>query len=350
MLPLYRWEMSHVMQTGLELVFRKGELSTDFQTPPPADAPICFRQAVIGLSSQSAGFRVKWITFDHGCGLAETAYLLRDVHVLICPHGNAIGTSVFMPITNPVPTLISLDTSRYSECWFINTASAISQYFMQSVCGPHRYVNVATKSRCPYYKDTDLAHRALGIWGTSIVLGDLTDDALEEFRKYVKRTPSAQRLVKVMLDILICSEYPVALLKKYDDEITMYFLEGFWRDSPRYVDAPRIVALVQELQKDQEREQVTAASVAVRGERKPELNFQQYLNYLRESRACGVKYCRQILTRNVMSSSRAYGIHSLLNGICLQLTTLCLKVWKICQIGTQIHSSTRDAAPLPRHS
>ncbi|KAK3817968.1 MAG: hypothetical protein J3R72DRAFT_354552, partial [Linnemannia gamsii] len=85
-------------------------------------------------SLAAAGFRVKWITFDHGCGLAETAYLMRDVHVLATPHGNAIGFSIFMPTTNPVPTLISLDPSRYSESWFINTASAIGQRFMQSVC------------------------------------------------------------------------------------------------------------------------------------------------------------------------------------------------------------------------
>ncbi|KAG0356418.1 hypothetical protein BGX24_006429, partial [Mortierella sp. AD032] len=47
-----KWEMRHVFQTGLELVILKEELSTDFQTLPPADAPICFRQAVIGLGSQ----------------------------------------------------------------------------------------------------------------------------------------------------------------------------------------------------------------------------------------------------------------------------------------------------------
>ncbi|KAF9102016.1 hypothetical protein BGX29_005005, partial [Mortierella sp. GBA35] len=80
----------------------------------------------------AAGFRVKWITLDHGCGLAETAYLLRDVHVLASPHGNAIGASIFMPTSNPVPTLISLDASRYSESWFINTATAMGQRIMQS--------------------------------------------------------------------------------------------------------------------------------------------------------------------------------------------------------------------------
>ncbi|KAG0364615.1 hypothetical protein BGX24_004520, partial [Mortierella sp. AD032] len=373
-----KWEMRHIFQTGFELVLIEDELATEFQTLPPSDAPICFRQAVIGLGSQcalgyceknipsdvyhsfrdviadyywktpdtwqrhirttqdlldaaeksrlkseggesvkaaaeaeagsqnstlscldkaryynfepssgvdplkplkestnrvgyklpdtvdpevvngrrrlvvamiqregssrrvindqelvdslaAAGFRVKWISFDNGCGLAETAYLLRDVHVLATPHGNAIGTSVFMPTTNPVPTLISLDASRYSESWFINTVSAIGQRFLQSVCGPHGYVDAATKSRCPYYKDTDLANFVLSIWGTRIVLGlsdelalsykemvakgELDEQAVQKFRDYVKRTPSAQRLAEAELDILIGPEYPKALIE-----------------------------------------------------------------------------------------------------------------------------------------
>ncbi|KAF9127110.1 hypothetical protein BGW39_006094 [Mortierella sp. 14UC] len=235
-------------------------------------------------SLAAAGFPVKWITFDHGCALAETAYLLRDVHDLASPH--ALGTSVFMPTTNPVPTLISLDASRYSESWFINTVSAIGQRFLQSVCGPHEYVDAAVKARCPYYKDLAGAHKAVGIWAS----GD-----------YVNRTPSAQRLAKQELGTLIGPEY--------DEKITMYFLEVFWRDTPRYVDMPRIVTLVQELQKDQEREQAAAA----KGRRKPELKYQQYLDYLQQSRACGVKYCKQILKRNVLSESRAFGIHSIDN-------------------------------------
>ncbi|KAK3818242.1 MAG: hypothetical protein JOS17DRAFT_676499, partial [Linnemannia elongata] len=81
-----------------------------------------------------AGFRVKWITLDHGCGIAETAYLLRDINVLITPHGNAIGTSIFMPSHEPVPTIISVDNSRYKELWFKFTTTAIGQRFMQTVC------------------------------------------------------------------------------------------------------------------------------------------------------------------------------------------------------------------------
>ncbi|KAK3817972.1 MAG: hypothetical protein J3R72DRAFT_460549 [Linnemannia gamsii] len=274
-------------------------------------------------SLAAAGFRVKWITFDHGCGLAETAYLLRDVHVLASPHGNAIGTSVFMPTTDPVPTLISLDASRYSEAWFINTATAIGQRFVHSVCGPHEYVDAGAKLRCPYYKDDVLAYKAINIWGRRFVLGlsdelaqtyreraaqgKTSDDDLQDLRDYVENNPEAQQLAKEEMDYLIGPDIPTALFKKYDTEIVKFFLEVFWRDNARYADVPRVVALVKELQKDQEREQ----AAAVQGLREPELKYQQYLNYLREGRACGVKYCKQILERNVVTESRTFGIHSI---------------------------------------
>ncbi|KAG0277195.1 hypothetical protein BGZ95_006331 [Linnemannia exigua] len=473
-----KWEMRHVFQTGFELVLLEDELATEFQTLPPSDAPICFRQAVIGLGSQcalgyceknipsdiyhsfrdviadyywktpdtwqrhirtsqdlidaeeqirlkseeggsadtaaeaktgtqnstlscldkaryynfepssgadpleplkesrtrvgykfpdnvdaevghplygrrrlvvamiqregtrrvindqelveslaAAGFRVKWITFDNGCGLPETAYLLRDVHVLISPHGNAIGTSVFMPTTNPVPTMISLDASRYSEAWFINTATAIGQRFIHTICGPHEYVDAGAKTRCPYYKDEALGYKAISIWGRRIVLGlsdelaqtyrervargETSDEELQDLRDYVESTPEAQQLAKEEMDYLIGPDVPAALFKKYDTEIVKYFLEVFWRDIARYADVPRVVALVQELQKDQQREQAAAITAAAYGPPTPELEFQQYLNYLRESRACGVKYCKQIIKRNVVTESRAFGIHSI---------------------------------------
>lgn len=43
------------------------------------------------------GCRVKYITFQHGCGLPAAAYLLQDVDFIVTPHGNAISTSLLMP-------------------------------------------------------------------------------------------------------------------------------------------------------------------------------------------------------------------------------------------------------------
>ncbi|KAF9149067.1 hypothetical protein BG015_009152 [Linnemannia schmuckeri] len=472
-----KWEMRHVFQTGYELVVDQDELTTEFQTLPPQNAPICFRQAVIGLGSQcglvgcennipsdvysdfrdlisdyywrtpqtwerhlagrqesidialakdrqvatetnttsiptantqktplrcldlvryynfepstgqdrlvafqesknrvgqispdtvdpevdhsangprrlvvaiiqrfgsrrvvndkelveglvAAGYRVKWITFDSGCGLPETAYLLRDVNVMLSPHGNSIGSSIFMPSHNPVPTIVSLDPSRYSESWFINTASAMGQRFMQTVCGPNQYLDDATKARCPYYKDEAGAYKliARGAWIERFVLGlsdeqaksyrdkaakgKLTPEAIEEFRNYVTHSPTAQQLAKKELDILIGPEIPTALITKYGDGVVWHFLETFWRDVPRYVDVPRMVAFMHELQQDQEREQIAAATAKANT---PQLKYQQYLGYVRQSRACGIKYCKGVLRRNVIEPSRVFGVHSIDN-------------------------------------
>lgn len=273
----------------------------------------------------AAGFRVKWITLDHGCGLAETAYLLRDVHVLATPHGNAIGASVFMPISNPVPTLISLDASRYSESWFINTAVAMGQRILQSVCGPNGYLDEATKTRCPYHKDVIGANKLFTTWGKKVVLGlsdemakeyrnkealdQLTPEVIQEFRDYVAKTPSAQKLAQEELDVLIGPEVPQTIVDKYGDKEVYYYLEVFWRDAPRYADVPRVVALMRELQKDQEREQEVAAAAA----QKSAYAYEPYFGYVRENRACGVKYCREIFNRNMLAESRAFGLHSLDN-------------------------------------
>ncbi|KAF9127296.1 hypothetical protein BG015_004559 [Linnemannia schmuckeri] len=279
------------------------------------------KKLVEGLAA--AGFRVKWITLDHGCGLAETAYLLRDVHVLASPHGNAIGASIFMPMSNPVPTLISLDASRYSESWFINTATAMGQRILQSVCGPNGYLDEATKTRCPYYKDVIGANKLFKTWGKKLVLGltdemakeyrekaerdQLTPEVLQELRDSVANSPSAQKLAQEELDVLIGPEVPHTIIDKYGSKEVVYYLEVFWRDAPRHVDVPRVVALMRELQEDQEREQAVAAAAA----QKSTYAYEPYFGYIRENRACGVKYCKQILKRNVLAESRVFGVHTI---------------------------------------
>ncbi|KAF9089305.1 hypothetical protein BGX29_012122 [Mortierella sp. GBA35] len=278
-------------------------------------------------SLASAGFRVKWITLDHGCGLAETAYLLRDVHVLATPHGNAIGSSIFMPSFNPVPTVISIDPSRYSESWFINTAMAMGQRFIQTVCGPNGYLDEATKTRCPYYKNMAGTDKVFKGRSKNLVLGltdemakeyreksasgQLTPETIRELRDYVERSPSAQQLAREELDLLIGPEVPISLVQKYGDKEVWLYLEIFWRDAPRYADVPRVVALMHELQQDQEQEQSVASGAAPGAAHSTAVGYEQYFGYIRENRACGVKYCRLILNRNVLLESRVFGLHSI---------------------------------------
>ncbi|KAF9941267.1 hypothetical protein BGZ67_005502 [Mortierella alpina] len=274
-----------------------------------------------------AGFRVKWMSFDHGCGLAETAYLLRDVNVLISPHGNAIGTSIFMPNHEPVSTVVSVDNSRYWEGWFRFTATAIGQRFIQTVCGPSSYVDESLREQCPFYKD--LAGGLDLIGGMNLVLGlpdsmvksdeekkSMSGHALsalrDTYRSYVKNNPAAQKLAEQEMEVLIGAEQPNELIHKYGED-TWTFLANFWKGAPRYVDVGRVVKFVQSLQRDVEHEKIVESSVqqnhSMDVAQRP---YELYVEYVRKGQACGFEGCEEILQRNVADEkTTAYGKHSI---------------------------------------
>ncbi|KAF9585433.1 hypothetical protein BGW38_002419 [Lunasporangiospora selenospora] len=267
-----------------------------------------------------AGFRVKWMSFDHGCGLAETAYLLRDVNVLVSPHGNAIGTSIFMPTNNPVPTLISIDNSQYQESWFKFTSTALGQRFISSTCGPTSYVDKATEERCPYYRDYSGGQRLLRqlpiILGLpeSMVKTDAEKNAMTEWKRdrrddylrtYVRWSRDAQELAAKEFEMLIGREVPRSLIQKYGED-AWTFLNYFWKDIPRYVDVPRLTKFIGSLQEDSEREE----SVDLRNGSSP---YRQFIEYVRNGEACGENDCQDKLQRNVAGAESAFGQHSINN-------------------------------------
>ncbi|KAF9573411.1 hypothetical protein EC968_008593 [Mortierella alpina] len=274
-----------------------------------------------------AGFRVKWMSFDHGCGLAETAYLLRDVNVLISPHGNAIGTSIFMPSHGPVSTIVSIDNSRHWEAWFRFTATAIGQRFTQTVCGPSSNVDKSLQEQCPFYKDLQGGLDLIG--STNLVLGlpesmiktdeekkSMSSRALgnlrNTYRNYVKNNPSAQKLAEQEMDVLIGAEQPHALIRKYGEDIWP-FLTNFWKGAPRYVEVGRMVKFVQSLQRDMEHEKIAQGSAqqshSIKAAQQP---YELYVEYVRKGQACGFERCEDILQRNVADEkTTAYGRHSI---------------------------------------
>ncbi|KAI1321228.1 hypothetical protein EDD11_007794 [Mortierella claussenii] len=274
-----------------------------------------------------AGFRVKRMNFDHGCGLVETAYLLRDVNVLISPHGNAIGTSIFMPSHNPVSTVVSVDNSRYWEPWFKSTSTAIGQRFIQTVCGPHKYVDESLREQCPYYKDLAGALGLLGRMNLVLGLPDSMVKTNEEkksmsveilgrlrdtYRNYVKNNTAAQKLAEQELDVLIGPEQPDLLIQKYGED-TWTFLAHFWKGAPRYVDVGRVVNFVQSLQQDLEQEKIVEASMQQNHNtgvaQKP---YEFYVEYVRKGQACGFEGCEEMLLRNVADEkTSAFGKHSI---------------------------------------
>ncbi|KAF9120242.1 hypothetical protein BGX30_003287 [Mortierella sp. GBA39] len=276
-----------------------------------------------------AGFRVKWMSFDHGCGIAETAYLLRDIHVLITPHGNAIGTSIFMPSHDPVSTIISVDHSRFKEDWFMFTATALGQRFTQTVCGPNNYVDDVSREHCPYFKDLK-AGRDTMVVAPNLILGlpnsmvktdeekaSMSGSALNRLRNknqnYVNSNPAAQKLAEEEMDALIGPERPDALIRKYGEDIWT-FLWFFWKEAPRYVDVIRVVKFVESLQGDLEREKLIETTNTQQNLHldDPQRSYRHYLDYVRKGQACGLAGCSVIMERNVANeTTAAFGKHSI---------------------------------------
>ncbi|GJJ76129.1 hypothetical protein EMPS_08488 [Entomortierella parvispora] len=277
-----------------------------------------------------AGFRVKWMSFDHGCGLAETAYLLRDVNVLISPHGNALGASIFMPTHDPVSSIISVDTSRYTEDWFMSTSSALGQRFVQTWCGPTQYADEETKARCPYSKDSVGAAKLLEN-KPDVILGlpkemiksydelkEMTDEQKQSVydnqRAYVKSHPEAQKLALEELDILIGPEYPKALLEKYNTWVSWIYQAEYWKGTPRWIDVVRMVKLVEKLQTEKEQEMLAEENLKhTMALGTSQRSYGLYIDYVRKGKACGPTGCKDILDRNVAKSTGAFGTHSMDN-------------------------------------
>ncbi|KAG0011265.1 hypothetical protein BGZ80_000805 [Entomortierella chlamydospora] len=275
-------------------------------------------------SLADAGFRVKWMSFDHGCGLAETAYLLRDVNVLISPHGNAIGASLFMP-SDAVPTMISIDTTRYWESWFKFTATAIGQRFISTYCGPTQYPDEATKEACPLVevtKDRSLYLRThkivLGVPGSMVPTPEekkkmserQLDSMFNRHTAYVMNHPEAKALEREETEMMFGPNLPEPLIGKYGDNVWSV-LEDYWKSIPRYVNVPLVTKFVQKLQVDFDSEiQKKLENNSNENITLVEKTYGQYVEYVRKGVACGFDSCENILDRNVIQETSGFGQYS----------------------------------------
>ncbi|KAF9353059.1 hypothetical protein BGX26_009158 [Mortierella sp. AD094] len=275
-------------------------------------------------SLAEAGFRVKWMSFDHGCGLAETAYLLRDVNVLISPHGNAIGASVFMP-SEAVPTMISVDTTRHYESWFKFTATAIGQRFISTYCGPTQYPDEATKEACPIVEIT--TDRSLYLKSRKIVLGvpdsmvptpeerkemsgGQLDSMFDRHTAYVRDHPETKALEAEEREMMFGPNLPESLIRKYGDNVWSV-LEDYWKSIPRYANVPLVTKFVQKLQVDYDSEiQKNLENSADAKITFVEKTYGQYVEYVRKGIACGFDSCENILDRNVVQETNGFGQYS----------------------------------------
>ncbi|KAF9290642.1 hypothetical protein BGZ68_006496 [Mortierella alpina] len=237
---------------------------------------------VISSIVQSNNFRLKVLSYDHGCGIPETAYLMRDVHILISPHGNALGGSLWMPSPprHPFPVVISIDSTKYYESWFQWTTTAMGQRFLLHRCGPatsyHPTPQEINNKVCPLYRDLDLARSSLARVGLVLNKTSETEDLLT----------------------LTGAEYPLELLERYEDETSRVnrFLADYWKNLSRYADPARLLELL---------EQIRAENKQERDRFRETITQKSYLQVCRESRCCGPQ-CEGIMSRNVVGGLRAY--------------------------------------------
>ncbi|KAF9428463.1 hypothetical protein BGZ94_002296 [Podila epigama] len=219
----------------------------------------------------SAGFRLKVTTYDFGCGIPQTAYLMRDVQILISPHGNALGGSLWMP-DKPFPVLISIDTTMYQETWFMSTTTVLEQRFIIHRCGPKTESGVGSEDTCPLYRDLEWAHKVLQKIG------------------WVLDTPTDPGRVTEDLMTLTNPEYPIEMFDKYGGEKLHMFLAAYWKNLSRYVDVDRLMRLLEQIRNDMQKQDSTRS----------------FLDICRDGRCCGPG-CEGVMARNLVGPLRAHG-------------------------------------------
>jgi hypothetical protein len=74
---------------------------------------------------------INTIDFDAGCDLKSTAYIVKDLDVLIAPFGNGLGSGLFMKNNSVV---ISIASRWYNEDWFKWPMTAIGRRIYNFEC------------------------------------------------------------------------------------------------------------------------------------------------------------------------------------------------------------------------
>ncbi|KAG0349232.1 hypothetical protein BG004_000456 [Podila humilis] len=240
---------------------------------------------VLHIALVAKGFRVKYITFDHGCGLGATAYLLRDVDFMVTPHGNAIGTSVFMPRRSHA-TVLSIDNSLHDEPWFMWTTSAVGTRFLQHQNGPH---NIKLDPLIyPTVRNMETALYVMNYCGLKLNRGRNAQGMIDF------NDTNDELLILTGGDM----EAIQALRAKYKNEGDKIgtFLGDYWKEAPRYLDVSKVVKMAEQIEQDS----VNDAN-------------KTFTQICLENRCCG-NYCERIsatenvFLRNVVGNTASHGM------------------------------------------
>ncbi|KAG0024599.1 hypothetical protein BGZ80_000900 [Entomortierella chlamydospora] len=263
---------------------------------------------VISTIVKSGHFRLKVLNYDQGCGIPETAYLMRDVNILISSHGNALGGSLWMPSpstnhNHPVPVVISIDSTRYYERWFQWTTTAMGQRFILHRCGPAVSSRSDLKESCALHRDLNLARKILEKVGLTLDEPTQEEDLLA----------------------LTGAEFPLELWARYrarDNangdgqeewlEKVALFLGDYWKNLARYADPDRLLETLEKIRLENEEDngyENTQSNSGDTGNGDNSMrNSKRPLSYLRmcmQGRCCGPD-CEGVMNRNVVGTMRAY--------------------------------------------
>ncbi|KAI9489738.1 hypothetical protein BDB00DRAFT_841164 [Zychaea mexicana] len=157
---------------------------------------------------------IKLLSFDKGCSLASSAYLLHDVDVLISPHGSQEGAAIFMKDNSVV---LSVDSRGYSEDWFAYPFTAMGRRFYNFECQAMNCV------------DTDVALAKRKFEEVGVYLPSL--DAVQECASWSNnRSPDA--CIKEYLGDTVDSEKA--------SKASLHYL----KDAPRRADMSRLVPFI----------------------------------------------------------------------------------------------------------
>ncbi|OZJ06131.1 hypothetical protein BZG36_01032 [Bifiguratus adelaidae] len=78
-----------------------------------------------------SSFLIRHIEFDHGCSLMSTEHVVRDLDILITPHGSQEGAAIYMKDNSVV---LSIDHRGYWEPWFQWVMTAMGRRFYNFMC------------------------------------------------------------------------------------------------------------------------------------------------------------------------------------------------------------------------
>ncbi|KAJ8653987.1 hypothetical protein O0I10_010323 [Lichtheimia ornata] len=174
-------------------------------------------------SATERNYVLRVLDFDKGCSLASTAYVMKDVDLLLTPHGSQQGGAVFMKNNSVV---ISINARGYSENWFAFPLTAMGR----------RFYNFECQSSICVDKDLERAQRTLAMYEIPIPPENVLDDCLAWEND---RSP----------DGCLGAYFDKMHIEHNSDQL-QFAIGQYHKDAPRKIDVTRFMAFFEKTIKE----------------------------------------------------------------------------------------------------